>query len=295
MKASLKFRKDEKSLFRAKIPLNILGLPFQSGLYAGDSKELCLTLGTLFDSGPTFRVYYRPKNASNPCSLVVKTGIGHFGSPLDSPLTMSAEFNFVGRSANNPAFFLHFKPRFGDFSIKKSQSSAFIDSKKCEAVSDDLEVVETPAMNSHFIPGTITTPENRVSNGCKMLTLPSKSPVVELIDAALSGLELEARTVLPIRNGPVLKFHWGVKFPDDLGLFLSKEVSSDRRVGIPSRGIPYLVMNKIGFGHVARDESKGVGSKAESAVLCLPGHGDVIEACLSLKRQMEGGKLKMDG
>ncbi|KAK8538764.1 hypothetical protein V6N12_034472 [Hibiscus sabdariffa] len=36
---------------------------------------------------------------------------------------MSVEFNLLPHG--NPSFMLHFKPRFGDFSIKKSQSYAF--------------------------------------------------------------------------------------------------------------------------------------------------------------------------
>ncbi|GAB4843786.1 hypothetical protein Ancab_013751 [Ancistrocladus abbreviatus] len=290
MKASLKFREEQNPLFKAKIPLNILGLPFQSGFAAGDSKELRLTLGTFFDSGPSFRVSYRPNDASNPFSLIVKTGIGHFGSPIDAPMTMSAEFNLVGRLTNNPTFFLHFKPQVGDFSIKKSQTSFSanpIDSSKEDSVSDDIGVIETPIMHSHFIPGA-TAAANRGLNGHIMTNLPSKSTVGEVIDSALSGMELGARTVLPIRNGAVLKFRWGVKFPNDLkGLFFSKEGLGDRTLGISSRGIPLLVMNKMGIEHVARDDSKGVGSKVGPG-LCLPGNGDVVEGVLAVKRQLEG-------
>ncbi|KAK1408749.1 hypothetical protein QVD17_40774 [Tagetes erecta] len=52
MKASIKLRDEQKPLFRAKIPLNILGLPFQSGIVAGESKELSLNLATYFESAP---------------------------------------------------------------------------------------------------------------------------------------------------------------------------------------------------------------------------------------------------
>ncbi|KAK7815418.1 hypothetical protein CFP56_001595 [Quercus suber] len=123
MKASLKFREDQKPLLRAKVPLSILGLPFQSGVIAGESKELTLNLGTFFESGPSIKIAYRPNDTWNPFSLVVKTGTGPFGSPISSSMLMSAEFNLIGRG--NPGFMLHFKPQFGDFSIKKSQSSVF--------------------------------------------------------------------------------------------------------------------------------------------------------------------------
>ncbi|CAI0540083.1 unnamed protein product, partial [Linum tenue] len=106
----------------AKIPLSILGLPFQSGIVVGEAKELSLNLSTFFDSGPSFEVAYRPNDSWNPFSLMLKTGSGSFGSPTSSPMVMSAEFNLVGKG--NPSFMLHFKLRFGDFSIKKSQASS---------------------------------------------------------------------------------------------------------------------------------------------------------------------------
>ncbi|KAK1434408.1 hypothetical protein QVD17_00148 [Tagetes erecta] len=124
MKASIKLRDEQKPLFRAKIPLNILGLPFQSGIVAGESKELSLNLATYFESGPSVKIAYRPNDSFNPCSLVFKTGIGSFGSPISSALNMSAEFSFIN-GGQNPSFFVHFKPQFGDFSVKKVQSSVF--------------------------------------------------------------------------------------------------------------------------------------------------------------------------
>ncbi|CAI0461319.1 unnamed protein product, partial [Linum tenue] len=110
--ASLKFRDEQKPLFRAKVPLSILGLPFQAGIAAGEAKELSLNLSTFFDSGPSFKVAYRPNDSWNPFSLVLKTGSGSFGSPTSSAMVMSAEFNLVGKG--NPSFMLHFKPRFGE-------------------------------------------------------------------------------------------------------------------------------------------------------------------------------------
>ncbi|KAL6273101.1 hypothetical protein ACE6H2_023793 [Prunus campanulata] len=141
MKASVKFREDQKPLLRAKVPLSILGLPFQSGIVAGESKELTLNLGTFFESGPSIRVGYRPNDTSNPFSLVVKTGTGSFGSPISSSMLMSAEFNLLG-SGKNPTFMLHFKPQFGDFSIKKSQSSVF---QQIVGHADGVVSAETPA------------------------------------------------------------------------------------------------------------------------------------------------------
>ncbi|KAL3586496.1 hypothetical protein D5086_013363 [Populus alba] len=97
MKASLKFREEQNPLFRAKVPLSIVGLPFQSGIIAGESKELSLNLSTFFESGPSFKFSYRPNDTWNPFSLVIKTGTGPFGSPVSSSMIMSAEFNLLGK------------------------------------------------------------------------------------------------------------------------------------------------------------------------------------------------------
>lgn len=59
-----------------------------------------------------------------PFGLVVKTRVGSLGSPIEAPMTMSAELNFLGNG--NPNFFLHFKPQLGDFSIRSSVNSSKI-------------------------------------------------------------------------------------------------------------------------------------------------------------------------
>lgn len=124
MKASLKLREGQKPLVRAKIPINILGLPLISGIAAGDSKELCLHLGTFWDAGPAVKVAYKPNDTWNPFSMVLKTGIGEWGSPSGAALAMTAEINLLGRG--NPSFCLNFKPQFGDFTIKKSVRSSLV-------------------------------------------------------------------------------------------------------------------------------------------------------------------------
>lgn len=124
MKASLKLREGQKPLVRAKIPINILGLPLISGIAAGDSKELCLHLGTFWDAGPAAKLAYKPNDTWNPFSMVLKTGIGEWGSPTGAALAMTAEINLLGRG--NPSFFLNFKPQFGDFTIKKSVRSSLV-------------------------------------------------------------------------------------------------------------------------------------------------------------------------
>ncbi|KAF7804138.1 uncharacterized protein G2W53_043249 [Senna tora] len=260
MKASLKFRDEQKPLFRAKVPLNVLGLPFQSGIVAGESKELTLNLGTFFDSGPSIKFAYRPNDSFNPFSLIVKTGTGPYGSPFSSSMLMSAEFNLLGRGNGNPTFMLHFKPRFGDFSFKKSQSSIFdhkLSSSQNGTGSDDdgsIEVVDSPVMNS-------------LSAGA--------------IGNLFSGMEVAARTTVPVKGRAVVNFRWGVRVPAEL------KTRDNMTSGLAFQKIPFLVMDKIGIEHVDGGDSKGKGSKKTGPDSAFPGNGDVAEACFTVKRQLE--------
>uniref|UniRef100_A0A0V0GV35 Putative ovule protein n=1 Tax=Solanum chacoense TaxID=4108 RepID=A0A0V0GV35_SOLCH len=122
MKASLKFRENQNPIVKAKIPL---GFPLRSSIETSTNdvkdRDLCLSFSTFFQSGPVLKLFYRPNDSDRPFGLVVKTGVGSFGSPIEAPMTMSAEFNFLGNG--NPSFFLHFKPQLGDFSIRRSVNS----------------------------------------------------------------------------------------------------------------------------------------------------------------------------
>lgn len=265
MKASLKFREEQKPLFRAKVPLSILGLPFRSGIVAGESRELSLNLSTFFESGPSIKIGYRPNDAWNPFSLIVKTGTGPFGSPVSSSMLMSAEFNLLGRG--NPAFMLHFKPQFGDFSIKKSQSSVLDQKAILKAPNggvlenDDtsIEVVESPMLK-------------------KITVLPSRA--AGEFAGVLAGVDMVATTALPVRSRAVVNFRWGVRVP--------AEITSESTAGINFKKMPYLVMNKIGVEHVDGADSKEKTSKKEAGQqLGITGKADVVEVCFNLKRQME--------
>ncbi|KAK3446821.1 hypothetical protein EUGRSUZ_A02447 [Eucalyptus grandis] len=269
MKASLKFREDQKPLIRAKVPLSILGLPFQSGVVAGEPRELALSLGTSFDSGPALRISYRPNDSANPFSLVVRTGTGPLGSPTASSMSMSAEFNLVHRGS--PRFMLHFRPALGDFSVKKLQSSerpakpgfwgggggAGARTVAAEEEDATIEVVEAPAaVNGGFLP------ENVTFFGKRITALTPDSPA-GILSGLLSGMEVAARTRVPVRR---------------------------------NAAIPFLVMNKIGIEHVESTDSKAA-AKAVPEPKFASGM-DVAEACFSMKHQLEmlqaeNGSLKM--
>ncbi|KAJ4971574.1 hypothetical protein NE237_004673 [Protea cynaroides] len=271
MKASIKFREDEKPLFRAKVPLDILGFPFQSGISAGDSKELCLHLSTFFESGPSLKIAYRPNDSWNPFSLVLKTGIGHFGSPISAPVTMSAEFNLIGHG--NPRFLFQFKPQIGDFSIRKSYSSPtalFSQPFVFAGKEIDPDAEESPLQNDVHGP-----PQNCIFPGKKINGYSSETNAVSAIGNLFSGIVLNARTLLPIRDRAVLKFRWGVKFPQELKSVFMADRIKESTARISLQNFPLLVMRKISVEHVAEEGSISQGDD------------DVANAYLAVKRQLE--------
>lgn len=265
MKASIKFREEQKPLLRAKIPINILSCPFQSGIVAGESKELSLNLSTFFESGPSFKFSYRPNDSHNPFSFIFKTGIGYFGSPNKSPLTMSAEFNLIGNQ--NPSFFIHFKPNLGDFSVKKSHSSRLV-----KDLGDKFNGAALPGENfldNGYLKGNVFLPgatESKVATG--------------MIKGVLKGSEIRAKTVLPVRDFAVVNFRWGLRVPwaevaaEEIdGVIVGKK---DDRAADGIR-LPQLMMNKIGIEHVVKE------AKVEPVAKDV----DVVGACLDVKRQLE--------
>ncbi|KAL3638334.1 hypothetical protein CASFOL_017705 [Castilleja foliolosa] len=195
MKASIKFRDEQKPLMRAKIPLNVLNLPFQAGVVAGESKELSLNLGTFWDSGPSLKFSYRPNDSKNPFGFIFKTGVGHFGSPTNSALTMSAEFNLIGNQ--NPSFFIHFKPNLGDFTLKKSHSSDFVKNLGDKFNGEDGFMNNGYFKGANFFPATVE----------------SKAVAGEVVSGLVKGVELGAKTSMPLRDFAVVNCRWGLRVP----------------------------------------------------------------------------------
>ncbi|XP_010517726.1 PREDICTED: uncharacterized protein LOC104793133 [Camelina sativa] len=272
MKASMKLREEQKPILKAKVPLSLLGLPFQSGIVAGESKELTLNLSTFFESGPSFKIAYRPNDTWNPFSVIVKTGTGSFGSPISSSMLMTAEFNLVGKG--NPSFMLHFKPRFGDFSIKKSHSSSSSSSlfkSMNGSVSEEDSSIDVPAVNGGY------------AGAYKRVTV-LPSACAGDIAGLISGVDVAARTSFPLRGRAVVNFRWGIKVPTlikhGFGFHPTAEISLRR--------IPFLVMNKIAIEHVDGSNAEPTNKPGQVSGSGLPGgSADVAEACLAVRRHME--------
>ncbi|KAG9148289.1 hypothetical protein Leryth_012244 [Lithospermum erythrorhizon] len=274
MKASIKFRDDnQKPLLRAKVPINILSSPFESSVVFGESKDLALNLSTHFDFGPCFKFSYKPNNSDNPFSFVCKTGIGHYGSPKLSPFVMSAEFDLVG--SQNPRFFVHFKPRIGDFLAKKACSSVEFGGNK-----ELVNGVEKGVKNGYF------------SENGKIGSFSVESAAVTgvgVVGKVLDGMEMSARTILPLGKRAAVNFKWGVRVPAEGQNGNGSDMVMIGRKGDWASGVdrfkklcPVLVMNKIGIEQVVMDDVKGRGTGRG-----LSGNGDVAEVCLNMKKQLE--------
>ncbi|XP_072988331.1 uncharacterized protein [Typha latifolia] len=249
MKASIKFRDDQKPLLRAKVPISVLGFPFLSGIAAGDVDELRLDLATAFDSGPSFRVSYRPNDAWNPFSLVVKTGIGAFGSPIAAPIAMTAEFNLLGR---NPAFSILFKPRFGDFSVRKTirSNAAVVGKIDTNGEKRSVNGEETPIVNGF----------HGAANGG--------------IGGLVSDMEVSSRSVLPLWSRTTVRFRWGFKIPPEFRSAIAGGGGKDPMAGISFAKLPLLVMSKITIEHLADERKANEKKTAEE------------EACFLVKREL---------
>ncbi|KAI3448939.1 hypothetical protein Pfo_005604 [Paulownia fortunei] len=264
MKASLTFREDPKNpIVKAKIPLSIFGIPFCSGIEAGDYKELCISFSTAFCSGPLLKFCYRPNDSCRPFGLTLRTGVGQFGSPSGSPISMSAEFSFIGNNCR-PSFLLHFKPRSGDFSVRRSVESPLIN---------------VSSQNSESL---------RIQNDVVSAEKLTWNQLVSGAYGVLSDGEVCARTSVPV-NRAVVKLGWSMRFPPPVA---AAGGSSDggSRAEILLKELPYLVLRKIAIEHVAGDKT---GKKRERDSPWK--RGDVAEARLEdLKLEMVSGGRNME-
>lgn len=269
MKASLKFREDQRPLARAKIPINILGLPFIAGAAAGDPRDLRLDLTTAFESGPAFRVSYRPNEPFSPFTLAIKTGIGAFGSPVAAPFSMITEFNIFSShgSSGSPAFSVVFKPRLGDFCFRKSASSSS-SSRKIMPVSDGEEMFP-PSPSS--APGANGIHPSGKANGI-VVDFPAAGVG---IGGLLSSIEVTARSVLPIHSHAMVGFRWGFRMPTEFQSSLSADTFSLTK-------LPMLVMNKISLNHMpAAAKSKLLEDSAPNVAA-----GELTQACKSVRQDI---------
>jgi hypothetical protein len=285
MKLSLNFRDDphqhqnQNPIVKAKIPITIFNQPFISSTTAttgSTPSDLSFSLSTSFPSGPSLKLSYSPTptpTASAPFSLSLKSGLGIFGSPHNSPLVFSAHFSFSPTTTPVPTFSLHFKPQFGHFSLKRSTFSDPRSNQISGPFSNGGDEVNFGSFsngganldcgshsNGEFGNGFVldrssvwqevklepcsskdgvTNPDYRENCGIHSNGGIGFVPEKQLAwknsgkDGFLSGVAVLARTVLPVTKRVMVNLQWGVNFPSDLG-----------------KRMPYLTVSKIGIQRV---------------------------------------------
>lgn len=200
---------------------------------------------------------------------------------------MSAEFNFVGSQNQNPSFFIRFKPKFGDFSLKKAHSSSDfvkkVESKLSGGAAKGEEAPPAPPLVKHAYFGD----HGLFPSAEKIGVLPSESAAAAtgVVKSVVSGMVVTARTAVPLKSRAVLNFRWGLKFPSGTAADGIEDAvivgKCDRTAGISFQKLPILLMDKISIEHVAKKDSKvGPG-------LNLAGSDDVAGVCLDVKKQLE--------
>lgn len=276
MKASVKFRDDDRPLMRAKVPIGVLGLPFQSGLSAGgDPRELRFDLSTAFASGPALRLSYRPNDPSLPFALSIRAGVGALGSPARAPFSLAAEFNLLSANSGSPAFFLLLKPRLGDFSLSHTLRSSPPPPPRTvgEASSDNKAQVQ---LNHKAF--------SLSGNG-----LAADVAAAGTSGALLSGMRLTTRSVLPLWGRASMRFNWGIRAPPGL----QAAFADDRKATpVPVSKMPLLVISKISIEQSPRADAdrKKDGGKAEASppvVAATADASDGDEGFSLMRRQLE--------
>ncbi|XP_062073696.1 uncharacterized protein LOC133777948 [Humulus lupulus] len=305
MKLSLKLQGDRHDqstlhhqipLVTAKVPISIFNQPFLTSVSTtptatttSPSSHLSFSLSSFFKSGPSLKFTYSPTSATSPpFSLSLKSGLGLFGSADESPLVFKAHFTF---SSTNPSFSLHFKPQFGNFSLRKTTFS----NPNGDRVSGSASVrdisLESGGLEDGFVPegssgwqelklepcsgknGVVGGDSNEgksgvYTNGGVERSLSWKEPEK---DGIFSGIAVMAKTVLPVTKRVTMNMRWGVGLPSNLG---SK--------------LPCLTLNKIGIERVEEEneEEKNKNKKKsdESNVSDL----ELLKGmCFWMKRDLE--------
>ncbi|KAH7578610.1 hypothetical protein JRO89_XS01G0405000 [Xanthoceras sorbifolium] len=281
MKLSLKLQ-DEHPLLKAKVPITIFSHPFTSSLIttatSATPQDLSFSLSTNFSSGPSLRFIYTPVSTTSvttttattttttsPFSLSLKSGLGLFGSPHDSPLIFSAHFSLspTNPSSVTPSFFLHFKPQLGNFSLRKTTSS----SNPSPTISGSHSV-----SGAHLQSGSSSNSE--FTNG--------------LVSNEASGWQdLKLETTNATENGFSnfnSSFHNGVDSSNGIGFV--KERAMVWRDADSEVKLPYLTVNKIGIERVEKVEE--VKKNKKKNVEGNAGDLELLKGmCFWMKRDLE--------
>ncbi|KAJ6933090.1 hypothetical protein NC651_008492 [Populus alba x Populus x berolinensis] len=271
MKLSLNLQDDhqiQNPLLKAKLPISILNQPFTSILTTTTTNsisDLTLALSTNFPSGPSLKLTYTPSTttANSPFSLSLKSGLGLFGSPHDSPLVFSAQFSLPNSSSNLilPSLSLQFKPQFGHFSLHKrtttpssnpnydfncgpqttnrphlesgSPSKSELGNGFASDGSSGWQELELEPCNGKEKEGFVN--HNYIDDAYGIGFSPERQLMWKYGKKRgfFSGVGVKAKTTLPLTKRVLMNLRWAVNFPGELGIKM-----------------PYLIVNKIGIERV---------------------------------------------
>lgn len=283
MKSSIKFREERSPLLRTKFPFKLGPIPLSSGIAVGTKQDLAVHLGTGFPAGPSIKLAFKPHDP-NPLSVIVKAGLGRWGSPNDAPLTLTAE---ICLTANGRDRFLslHLKPRAGDFSIRKDvknvnffpvqQKEAAITSVRLQLhESNEQNPVITPlkglekgrndrkqALKEQDVEADISTNGNsmivhvpyEMLHERKKLDSHKLAASFSLAGAqdALRGCKLVTHSSLPLGSQARLNVRWGVKSTPDFFQGWDGSLPS-----LSFSKLPSLVIDKVSLEQVASSAVK---------------------------------------
>lgn len=286
MKFSLKLpdNQDHKTpIVKGKLPITMFNQPFTSSFTSAinSSSDLSFSLSTNFPSGPCFKLTYSPLAASpsaasttGPFTLSLKSGLGLFGSPEDSPLVFSSQFSLSLSKPFVPTFSLLFKPQFGHFCLKKSTVSGVHDQFSVLHPNDGVQLDSGSGLNPKFGSGFAVDE----SMGWQELKLESSSSghgsqeefgvlsdggiqrhlaeTKSIRDSVFSGVAVMARTAIPVTKRMAVNFRWGMNFPTN-----------------PLTKMPFLTVNKISVERVEeeKEEKKKTGEDQGGDVELLKG------------------------
>ncbi|KAK2662437.1 hypothetical protein Ddye_001011 [Dipteronia dyeriana] len=311
LKLQDEYHQNPPPVLRAKIPITIFNQPFTSSLTttatSATPQDLSFSLSTNLSSGPSIRLTYTPVSTTtttttSPFSLSLKSGLGLFGSPHDSPLIFSAHFSLspTNPCSVTPSFFLHFKPQFGNFSLHKTTSSSNPSPRLSGSHSVSGPHLQSgSSSNSEFANGSVSTEasgwqdlklepcianENGFANfnpsfyngvdSCNGIGFVKEKAMVwrdGKKGSFLTGISVKANTVLPVTKGIMVNLRWGVNLPAD------SEVK-----------FPYLTVNKIGIERIEKVEEVEKKKKKKKNVESKDSDLELLKGmCFWMKRDLE--------
>ncbi|KAJ8754364.1 hypothetical protein K2173_002815 [Erythroxylum novogranatense] len=319
MKLSLILQDDDDNnhnynpLLKAKLPISIFNQPFTSifttttttNTNASNSfPRSTFSLSTNCPLGLSLKLTYAQSTAitdTSPFSLSLRSGLGFFGSPHNSPLVFSASFSLSTASPNTivPSFSLQFKPQHGHFSLHRKTES-------CSYHNPDVGIGSYSTAETHLGSGSLTRPElgsgfspdgslgwqelklepfnGKEKEGFQNLKFNDADGVCSdsnengsfveqkmalsgrKKDGIFGGVSVRARTVLPLTKRVLVNLRWGVNLPNEMGTKL-----------------PYLTVNKIGIERV-----EGVKELKEKGYETNLGDVQLLKGmCFWIRRDLE--------